>query len=152
MPIHGHLYLWCAPHSGLPYRSTASLKQLHSGLSSACSPYLMYAVSSLFSSHKFTVMIKQNINACPVPTALPPSWASTPIRPIRLAAPLFRRLKCRPCHDTSSRHGIVLRSSIHQVPKLMPPQKEPDHTYNQIAPLSQVPSLHRLPHPAECRP
>ena len=32
---------------------------------------------------------------------------------------------------------------------LVPPKKEPDHIYNQIPPLSQVPPRHRLPHFAE---
>ena len=43
-------------------------------------------------------------------------------------------------------------SKQYEVSPLVPPQREPDHTYNQIPPLSQVPPLHRLLHFAECRP
>ena len=39
--------------------------------------------------------------------ALPPAWASMPIRPIRIVAPLFSSLKCCLCHDTSLRHSII---------------------------------------------
>ena len=43
------------------------------------------------------------------------SMASTPIR--HVIPFFFGRLKCRLCHDTSSRYGIVPRSSVNQVAK-----------------------------------